>query len=194
MTKRNRSRGTRAQRLCAPLVDDFVDLLIGRSWLTITPKASEAADPIKSSFNHDFIAMMSFLSQVTDGRVRADTLAYASGQPEQARLVNYAMLSDLKDDLPTLIQFPALLQEPWDSDEAQGWARLFAPTLRPNENGRTSSSYDMRASFDEIREMRAAGVPLAYAAAMGRGAARYDTTGVIEMYRAGLAPEFGLAL
>lgn len=165
---------------------------MGRSWLIVGRNIPETEDLVKESFEYDLDDIFTFLSWVTDCRTSASTLMRFQGK--EATFTPYFALSELKDDIPTLIQFPALLGLSWRDDETIEWAKLFAPRRKEGGDGRYSPNYNMRVSFDEIRTLRDAGVPLAYAQAMDRLERRYPVAYVIEAWTAGLALEFALAL
>jgi hypothetical protein len=191
LPKRNHNRRTKLQQHLDPLLDDFVSTWLGRSWLTVGQTVEETEELVKESFDHDLASILSFLSDVTDGRVHKHSLVSLYDPP--ASLKSYWMVNDLRDDIPTLIQFPAAVgMEP---DEARGWATFFAPRLLPNRDGRHSPNYSPRVSFVELRWLREAGVPLDYLRALDPGPdARYPAVTVRDLYQQGVTPEYAWAL
>lgn len=165
---------------------------MGRSWLIAGRTIDETEEMVKASFDNDLSNLMVFLAHVTELRTYSATLLHYKGR--SAKLIPFENLGYLKDDVATLIQFPALLGMYWDDDETKEWTRLFAPSLQQDGDGRLSGEYNMRASFLEIRALRDAGVPLEYAKAMDRKEQRYPVAHVVETWTAGISPEFAWAM
>lgn len=189
MPKRNHSRRTRLQQQLDPLLEAFVDSWMGRSWLLVGPDLPRTTNLIKESFDNDLERIVHFLTAVTDGRIVLGSLFFEEASVLKMR--DYWRLSDIRDDIATLIQFPALVGS---VDEAVAWAQVFLPRLREQGDGVYSPEYDLRASLIEIRKLREAGVPIEYVRAFDTdGRSRYPVDIVLEAHRDGLAAEFALA-
>lgn len=190
MPKRNHSRRTRLQRQLDPLLKPFVNTWLGRSWLIVGKNIDQTAELVKASFNNDLLSLLNFIEKATDSCVTRDVLVVRQNKESSDLMLQpYWILRSLRDDVATLMQYPALVG---DMDEAVEWARAFAPRLKRDGDGRHSPEYRMRISFKEVRTLREAGVPIEYARAFD-GEGRYPMEAAMDAYTSGIAPELALA-
>lgn len=190
MPKRNHNRRTALQQQLDPLLEGFVSTWLGRSWLTVGKNIDETAELVKASFDNDLLSLLGFVERATDGRVtRGVLIVQADRDFSDLMLQPYHFLHSLRDDVATLMQYPALIG---GVNEAVEWARTFAPQLKPNGDGRHSPEYRMRVSLEEVRALREAGVPIEYARAFD-GEGRYPVKTVVDAYTSGIAAELALA-